>query len=102
MIPNEVHLRHALERAPIQGIDAAHTSLPDLCAHDAVKSLVMKECNALGKKNDFKPMEMLEAVILTAEEWTPENGFTTAAQKLNRKKVEQAFRKEIDVIYKKQ
>ncbi|KAH8092171.1 acetyl-CoA synthetase-like protein [Cristinia sonorae] len=102
IIPNEVHLRHALGRTPVPGIDAAHTSLPDLCHDDRVKALVLKECNALGKKNDFKPMEMLEAVVLTAEEWTPENGFTTAAQKLNRKKVRDAFKSEIDEIYKKQ
>lgn len=97
-----MHLRHALERNPIQGIDAEHTSLHDLCIDERVKALVMKECNVLGKKNDFKPMEMLEAVILTDVEWTPENGFTTAAQKLNRKKVGDHFKPQIEEIYKKQ
>lgn len=57
----------------------------------------MKECNALGKKNGFKTMELLEAVILDPEEWTPENGMTTAAQKIQRKKIAGHFRKEIDV-----
>lgn len=59
----------------------------------------MKECNAVGKKNGFKTMEMLEAVILDPEEWTPENGLTTAAQKIQRKKIADHFRKEIDVRF---
>jgi len=102
IIPNEVHLRHALKQNSLPGIDSEHTSLPDLCQDERVKAMVMKDCNGLGKKNDFKPMEMLEAVILTPDEWTPENGFTTAAQKLNRKKVGQHFKAEIDEIYRKQ
>ena len=96
IIPHEPHLRHALEEAPIAGIDPRE-ELHALCAHDKVAQLVMKECNALGKKNGFKPMELLEAVILTADEWTPENGLVTAAQKVQRKKVAEAFEKEIKV-----
>lgn len=61
--------------------------------------MVMKECNAIGKKNGFKTMEMLEAVILDPEEWTPENGMTTAAQKIQRKKIADHFRKEIEVRF---
>jgi long-subunit acyl-CoA synthetase (AMP-forming) len=64
-----------------------------------VRSLVMKECNAAGKKQGFKTMEMLEAVILTPDDWTPENGLVTAAQKINRKKVSGKFNSEIKVRF---
>jgi long-chain acyl-CoA synthetase len=57
----------------------------------------LKECNALGKKNGFKPQELLQAVILTPEEWTPENGLVTAAQKIQRSKIAKTFEKEIKV-----
>lgn len=40
-------------------------------------------------------MEWLEAVVLTAEDWTPENGLVTAAQKIQRTKIAKAFDKEI-------
>ena len=53
--------------------------------------MVLKECNAIGKKNGFKPMETLHAVILTPEEWTPESGLVTAAQKIQRKKIADTF-----------
>lgn len=60
--------------------------------------MVLKACNAAGKKNGFKSIEILQAVVLTPEEWTPENGLVTAAQKIQRKKIAQAFDAEITVI----
>jgi long-chain acyl-CoA synthetase len=68
-----------------------------LCKEQKVKDLILKECNALGKKNGFKPQELLQAVILTPEEWTPESGLVTAAQKIQRSKIAKAFQKEIKV-----
>jgi long-chain acyl-CoA synthetase len=68
-----------------------------LCHNDKVKELVLKECNVIGKKNGFKPVETLQAVILTPEEWTPESGLVTAAQKIQRKKIAEAFAAEIKV-----
>lgn len=43
-------------------------------------------------------MEMLQAVILTPDEWTPESGLVTAAQKIQRKKIAETFGKEIKVF----
>lgn len=98
IIPNESHLRHALEQTPIAGVDP-NADLHTLCKNEKVSGLVMKECNALGKKNGFKPMETLEAVILTADEWTPESGLVTAAQKVQRKKVAEKFEPQIKVRF---
>ncbi|KAH9957523.1 acetyl-CoA synthetase-like protein [Russula dissimulans] len=89
VIPHEVHLRAALPD------ENPHISLGDLCAKPSVKALVLKECNAMGKKNGFKGIEMLQAVVLTPDEWTPESGLVTAAQKIQRKKIAQAFDAEI-------
>ena len=81
IIPHADHLRHALEGKA--GLDA-HAPLAELCKDRAVAELVLKECNAVGKKNGFKPLELLQTVVLTAEEWTPESGLVTAAQKVQR------------------
>ena len=93
IIPHEQNLRHALESKSF-GI-SPHASLSEICQDDRVRELVMKECNAVGKKNGFKPMEILEGIILTAEEWTPESGLVTAAQKVQRRKVAEHYAKEI-------
>lgn len=63
--------------------------------------MVLKSCNDAGKKNGFKTMELLQAVVLTPEEWTPESGLVTAAQKVQRRKVAEAFEGEIKEAYKK-
>lgn len=96
IIPHEAHLRHTLKQAPLDGVDP-DASLHTLCENPGVRKLVLENCNALGKKNGFKPLEILEAVVLTAEEWTPESGLVTAAQKLQRKKILETFGAEIKV-----
>ncbi|KAI0758848.1 long-chain-fatty-acid-CoA-ligase [Fomes fomentarius] len=98
IIPHPDHLRHALEGKDI-GVDPKQ-ALPELCRASAVADLVLKECNAVGKKNGFKPMELLQAVVLTPDEWTPQSGLVTAAQKVQRKKVAEVFDKEIKAVYK--
>ena len=95
IIPNEVHLRHVLEAKGIKS-DAA---LDVLCHDPAVQDVVFKECNATGKKGGFKGQELLQAVVLTPDEWTPESGLVTAAQKIQRSKIAKTFKKEIDVRF---
>ena len=61
---------------------------------------MLKACNAVGKKNGFKQMELLQAVVLTPDEWTPESGLVTAAQKIQRSKIAKVFEVEIKAVYK--
>lgn len=96
IIPHEVHLRHALKQGAVNGVDP-DASLHVLCEHPGVRKFVLENLNALGKKNGFKPLEILETVVLTAEEWTPESGLVTAAQKLQRKKILETHQAEIKV-----
>jgi long-chain acyl-CoA synthetase len=42
-------------------------------------------------------MELLQAVILTPDEWTLESGLVTAAQKIQRNKIAKTFHAEIEV-----
>lgn len=93
IIPHEGHLRQVLPSSK------ADVSFSSLCADDEVQKTVLKACNDAGKKNGFKPMEILQAVVLTPEEWTPESGLVTAAQKVQRKKVAEKFDKEIKVRF---
>lgn len=96
IIPHEPNLRHALESNSALGVDKDE-HLGKLCHDKRVSELVLKELNAVGRKNGFKALELLQAVVVTDEEWTPENGLVTAAQKLQRKKVAEHYEKEIKV-----
>jgi len=93
--PHESNLRHALS----SNNGKKNDELAKLCKDQDVRKLVLKECNALAKKNGFARMETLSDVILSSEEWTPKNGLVTAAQKLNRAKIGEAFKDEIKVCF---
>jgi len=71
-----------------------------LCKDDKVVDAVLKDMNAFGKKQGLKGMELLEAIVLTHDEWTPESGFLTAAQKLQRKFIEKHYADRIKKVYK--
>ncbi|MBW0503287.1 hypothetical protein O181_043002 [Austropuccinia psidii MF-1] len=92
---HEKNLTFACQQAGIsvnKGVNA-------LCQDEAVTRLVLKDLLATGKKAGFKPLELLQGVILTDEEWTPANGMVTAAQKLNRKTILQYYNEDINKIY---
>ncbi|CAE6371469.1 unnamed protein product [Rhizoctonia solani] len=97
--PHESNLRHFLQSANLPNVDSS-ADLTTLCHNKAVAEAVLKQCNVVGKKAGFKPLEILEAVVLTPEEWTPENELVTAAQKIQRKKIAQKYEKEIKEVYK--
>ena len=84
---HEVNLRHFLKGKAVQGVDVDNDSLHKLAENPKVISVVLAEVNGVGKKAGLKGPEVLGNLILDAEEWTPENGMTTAAQKLNRAEI---------------
>jgi hypothetical protein len=55
--------------------------LSHLASDSKVKSAVLAQINATGKAAGLAPMEALGAIVLTFDEWTPESGMVTAAQK---------------------
>jgi long-chain acyl-CoA synthetase len=102
VFPHAANLKSAVRAAsPASGNGP---SLPDpesdvhlLCSSPAVQDLLLKDLQALAKKTGLKGIEVVQGVVLTPDEWTPEVGLLTAAQKVQRKAVERAFRDQISV-----
>lgn len=89
-----------------QGI--ACDDMDELCAKKEVEAMVLKNLQEIGKKK-LGANEVVGAVRLIAgtgpmEEatqsspWTPENGFRTASNKLNRKPILDAFKGELSSL----
>jgi long-chain acyl-CoA synthetase len=97
VFPHEIHLRDAIKSSNAPGLPSHESDLHLLCDSPAVQALVLKNLQAVAKKNGFKSIEIIQGVILGADEWTPETGLVTAAQKVQRKNVEKAFKLKIDV-----
>lgn len=97
VVPHEKNLRHALQSNGKASL--ADKSNEDLCSDEEVKKFILKACNDLARQNKFKQAEMFVTIIISAEEWTPESGLLTAAQKVNRGAVSKKFKEEIKVAY---
>ena len=95
LFPHEVHLREML--AANTNLPASDTDIHKLCEDAAVKEFYLKDLQAIAKKNGFKAIEVVQGVVLSPEEWTPESGLVTAAQKVERKAVEKKYLAEIKV-----
>ncbi|KAH9973959.1 hypothetical protein BJV74DRAFT_828248, partial [Russula compacta] len=89
IVLHEMHLDEALPD------ENPHTSLTNLCQKPKVNALVLKECNAAGKKSVSK------GIVPMADEWTPESGSVTAAQKIQRKKTTRKFDAEVQEVFKR-
>lgn len=101
IIPHEQNLRHALKSSPSPSdVPSAEDEIHHICASKVVSKMVLDSCNSAGKKAGFKGMEMLQGVVLTADEWTPENELVTPAQKIQRRKIAGRFEGEIKVCFK--
>ncbi|KAI5480011.1 long-chain acyl-CoA synthetase [Pseudohyphozyma bogoriensis] len=94
IFPHEANLKSLASEKGISSGD-----FESLCHDEKVQKAVLAELATAGKKANLKSLETLQTVVLTPTEWTPQNGYLTAAQKLQRKKIISDFKKEIDAVY---
>ncbi|KAI6382463.1 hypothetical protein MCOR25_000755 [Pyricularia grisea] len=74
-------------------------TLEELIHDSKVNAAVLKEMQNVGRQGGLAGIEIIDGVVLSDEEWTPQNGLVTAAQKLNRKGILQKYKKEVDQAY---
>ncbi|EER25741.1 Long-chain-fatty-acid-CoA ligase, putative [Coccidioides posadasii C735 delta SOWgp] len=96
IVPAEPALHQLAQQNGIKG-----DSIGTLVHDSKLNSIILREMQQAGRAGGLRPFEIIEGVVLSDEEWTPQNGFTTAAQKLQRKKIITKFQKEIDRAYGK-
>ncbi|GAA6011180.1 hypothetical protein JCM10207_005529 [Rhodosporidiobolus poonsookiae] len=104
VVPHEANLKKRLREDPsllpdgVTDVDKADWN-EDVCRSAKIRKLVLDDLNAVGKKAGLKPLEQLQTVLISPEEWTPFNGFLTAAQKLQRKVITKHFEADIKANY---
>ena len=97
IVPTEPALKQI---AKDNGIKADKESFESLVKNQKVNSAVLKELQSVGRGSGLQGIELLEGVVLADEEWTPQNGLTTSAQKLNRKGILETYKGDVDKAYK--
>ncbi|KUI68311.1 Long-chain-fatty-acid--CoA ligase 1 [Cytospora mali] len=94
IVPAEPALKKLAEANGIEG-----SVLEELVHNKKLHGAVLKELQAAGRSGGLAGIEIIEGVVLSDEEWTPQNGLVTAAQKLNRKGIVAKYKKEIGEAY---
>ncbi|OAL47925.1 long-chain-fatty-acid-CoA ligase 1 [Pyrenochaeta sp. DS3sAY3a] len=96
IVPAEPALKKV---AGAEGVAGDH--LEELVHDKKINAAVLKQLQQAGQKGGLAGFEIIEGVVLADEEWTPQNGLVTAAQKLNRRGILQHYQKEVDAAYGK-
>lgn len=96
IVPVEAALKKLAHENNIQG-----DTLETLIHNEKLQGIVLKQLQTAGRAGGLKGIEIVNGVVLADEEWTPHNGYMTAAQKLQRKKIVNHFQKDIDRAYGK-
>lgn len=94
ILPLEPALKKVAASLGIEG-----SSVEELVHNKKLQSSVLKDLQNAGRQGGLSGIEIIDGVVLSDEEWTPENGLVTAAQKLNRKGLVQKYEKEIAEAY---
>jgi len=74
-------------------------SLDAMVEDEKLNAVVLKELQKAGRDGGLAGIELIEGVVIVEEEWNTQNGMTTAAQKIQRKKILAKYQKEVDKAY---
>lgn len=97
VVVNEAALK---KFATEKGLLGEHQDAEDMCKDSKIQDAVHDRMVEVGKKGGLNGIELVGAVVLIDEEFTPQNGLVTSAQKLNRKNIQDKFKEQIDAAYK--
>ncbi|KAF4976719.1 hypothetical protein FZEAL_6655 [Fusarium zealandicum] len=70
----------------------------DMFTDSKVRSAVLEDLQSAGRESGLSSIEIVVAVVITHEEWTPPSGLVTATQKLNRRAIQAKFKTEIHAV----
>lgn len=98
IVPNEAAITEKAIKMDLlkKGEDVTH-----LYHNDTLKHEILQEMWKVGKSQGLSGIELLQGIVIFEEEWTPQNGFVTSAQKLQRKKILAAVQDDVDEVYSK-
>lgn len=100
VLPNDAHFRQFISETGIYSQEELKTKdLSHFCEDKRVIKAVQKNLVKTGVAQDLKGIELIQNVVLLDTEWTPQNGFVTSAQKLQRRKILESCKEKVDAAY---
>lgn len=77
----------------------SEVQLADFVKNKEICNAVTKSLLTTGKKGGLTRIELILGVVIVDDEWTPENGFVSSAQKLQRRKIVASVKDRINDLY---
>ncbi|KAI9889858.1 MAG: long-chain fatty acid-CoA ligase [Vezdaea aestivalis] len=77
----------------------AGDSVEELVQNKKLQEIVLKELQKQGRSGGLASIEIIDGVVMADEEWTPQNGLVTSAQKLNRRIILEKYKTEVESAY---
>eukprot|EP01121_Diplochlamys_sp_Union-15-3_P021778 TRINITY_DN8_c0_g1_i1.p1 TRINITY_DN8_c0_g1~~TRINITY_DN8_c0_g1_i1.p1 ORF type:complete len:697 (+),score=139.93 TRINITY_DN8_c0_g1_i1:60-2150(+) len=74
----------------------------ELCKNPKAVKAVLDDLQKIARSSNLKSIEVIKNVKLWPEEWTPDNQFLTAAQKLNRPQIISQCKKDLIALFPKE
>lgn len=94
IVPAEPALKKIAEEHGIEG-----NGIEDLSRNKKLRGIVLNSIQSTGKQGGLAGIEILDGLVMADEEWNPQNGMTTAAQKINRKAILGKWQEHVDNAY---
>lgn len=101
VLPNEAQVKELIfdlgldkKAKKADDVEIAHYLHDKKLRRELTKSIL-----ETGKTGGLTGIELILGIVLVDEEWTPESGFVTSAQKLQRKKILASAKEEVDKLY---
>lgn len=96
IVPNLVPLA---KLAKDIGVMKSNEDVTHYIHNQDLQRAVHEDMLASGKKQGLAGIELLQGVVFFDDEWTPQNGFVTSAQKLKRNEIVKKVKEYIDQVY---
>ncbi|KAI4245454.1 MAG: hypothetical protein L6R40_002515 [Gallowayella cf. fulva] len=94
VVPVEAVLKSIASQNGISG-----DTLEMLASNKKLCQLTLKEIQKVGREGGLTGIEIIDGLVIAREEWTPQNGLVTSAQKVNRKVILQKYKKDVEMAY---
>ncbi|CDO95941.1 unnamed protein product [Kluyveromyces dobzhanskii CBS 2104] len=98
IVPNESAIA---EKATKLDLLKDGEDVSNLYQNSKLKNELLQDLWKTAKSQGLNGIELIQGIVIFEEEWTPQNGFVTSAQKLQRKKILEAVKDQVDELYSK-
>ncbi|KAL2016635.1 hypothetical protein VTK56DRAFT_3215 [Thermocarpiscus australiensis] len=94
IVPAEPALKKLASAIGVEG-----DGLEALVHDKKLQGAVLRELQNAGRAGGLSGIEIIEGVVIVDDEWTPQNGLVTAAQKLNRRGILEKYKAQVTEVY---